>query len=166
MAVWIDLFSRRVVGWTLDQRMDAALVVEALGRALGHRQVGPEQLLLPTDQGSQYRATDYGDLLREHKIFHSMSAKGCCWDNAVVKSYFSTMKLELGLDDNRDTLISPPAAAAGSGLLDEGLPQPRTAVFNDRFPQSDRLRAAVHHCPYTHPCEPLIAVHEIGGTTK
>jgi putative transposase len=106
LAVWIDLFSRRVVGWKLDHRMDAALVIEALNRALGHRQVEPEKLLLHTDQGSQYRATDYRDLLREQKIVCSMSAKGCCWDNAVVESFFSTLKLELGLDDNREELIS------------------------------------------------------------
>ena len=62
--MWIDLFSCRVVGWTLDQRMDAALVLEALNRALGQRHVKPEQLLIHTDQGSQYRATDYQDLLR------------------------------------------------------------------------------------------------------
>jgi transposase InsO family protein len=107
LAVWIDLYSRRVVGWKLDQRMDAALVVEALNRALGHRQVEPEQLLVHTDQGSQYRASDYRDLLRKKEISCSMSAKGCCWDNAVVESFFSTLKLELDLDDNRETLISP-----------------------------------------------------------
>jgi transposase InsO family protein len=58
-AIWIDLFSRRIVGWKLDQRMDAPLVIEALSRALGHRQVEPDQLLIHTDQGSQYRANDY-----------------------------------------------------------------------------------------------------------
>jgi transposase InsO family protein len=107
LAVWIDLFSRRVVGWKLDNRMEATLVIEALHRALGHRQVAPEQLLLHTDQGSQYRATDYRDLLRKQKIVCSMSAKGCCWDNAVVESFFSTLKLELNLDDDREVLISP-----------------------------------------------------------
>jgi putative transposase len=107
LAVWIDLFSRRVVGWALDQRMDAALVIEALSRALGHRQVEPEQLLIHTDQGSQYRANDYRELLQKEKITCSMSAKGCCWDNAVVESFFSTLKLELDLDDDRDVLISP-----------------------------------------------------------
>jgi transposase InsO family protein len=107
LAVWIDLYSRRVVGWTLDQRMDAALVIEALNRALGHRQAEPEMLLLHTDQGSQYRATDYRDLLARHEIICSMSAKGCCWDNAVVESFFSTLKLELDLDDTRKVLISP-----------------------------------------------------------
>ncbi|WP_083891361.1 IS3 family transposase [Cyanobium gracile] len=107
LAVWIDLFSRRVVGWTLNQRMDAALVIEALNRALGHRQVEPEQLLIHTDQGSQYRASDYRDRLAKHGILCSMSAKGCCWDNAVVESFFSTLKLELDLDDDRAVLISP-----------------------------------------------------------
>jgi putative transposase len=106
LAVWIDLFSRRVVGWALDQRMDAALVIEALNRALGHRQVEPEQLLIHTDQGSQYRANDYRELLQKEKITCSMSARACCWDNAVVESFFSTLKLELDLDDDRDILIS------------------------------------------------------------
>jgi transposase InsO family protein len=87
LGIWIDLFSRRVVGWTLDQRMDAALVIEALNRALGRRQVEPETLLIHTDQGSQYRATGYRDLLRDQKITCSMSAQGCCWDNAVVESF-------------------------------------------------------------------------------
>ena len=102
-----DLFNRRVVGWMLDQPMDAALVIEALHRALGHRRVEPETLLLHTDQGSQYRATDYRDLLRKHAIVCSMSARGCCWDNAAVESFFSTLKLELNLNDNRGVLISP-----------------------------------------------------------
>lgn len=107
LAVWIDLFSRRVVGWKLDHRMDAALVIEALNRALGHRLVEPDLLLIHTDQGSQYRANDYRELLQKEKITCSMSAKGCCWDNAVVESFFSTLKLELDLDDNRKELIAP-----------------------------------------------------------
>ncbi|WP_396122300.1 DDE-type integrase/transposase/recombinase [Cyanobium sp. ATX 6A2] len=88
LAVWIDLFSRRVVGWTLDQRKDAALVVEALHSPLAHRLVEPEQLLRHVDQGSLYRATDYRDLLREQKIVCSMSAKDCCCDNSAVESFF------------------------------------------------------------------------------
>ena len=67
------------------------MVIEALNRALGHRPGEPETLLLHKDQGSQYRATDYRDLLRKHEISCSMSAKGCCWDNAVVESFFSTL---------------------------------------------------------------------------
>lgn len=107
LAVWIDLYSRRVVGWALGATMEATLVLEALNRALGHRQIEPDRLLIHTDQGSQYRATAYRHLLEHHKISCSMSAKGCCWDNAVVESFFSTLKHELGLDDDAEILNSP-----------------------------------------------------------
>ncbi|MCX5949957.1 MAG: IS3 family transposase [Cyanobacteria bacterium] len=93
LAVWIDLYSRRVVGWKLAHRMDTDLVMEALNRALGHRRVEPEQLIIHTDQGSQYRASDYRKLLKKHEISCSMSAKGCCWDNAVVESFFPPSNL-------------------------------------------------------------------------
>jgi transposase InsO family protein len=86
--------------------MEATLVLEALNRALGHRQIEPDQLLIHTDQGSQYRATAYRQLLEGRKISCSMSAKGCCWDNAVVESFFSTLKHELGLDDDAEALLS------------------------------------------------------------
>ena len=107
LAVWIDLYSRRVVGWAMGATMEASLVLEALNRALGHRQIEPDQLLIHTDQGSQYRATAYRQLLEGRKISCSMSAKGCCWDNAVVESFFSTLKHELGLDDDAEILNSP-----------------------------------------------------------
>lgn len=86
----------------LNDRMDTALVIEALNRALGHRRVEPDQLLIHTDQGSQYRAADCSERLQKHEIVCSMSAKGCCWDNAVVESFFSTLKLELALHDNHN----------------------------------------------------------------
>ena len=107
LAVWMDLFSRRVVGWSLGASMEASLVLEALHRALGQRQVEPDQRLIHTDQGSQYRATAYRELLAAHGITCSMSAKGCCWDNAVVESLFSTLKHELDLDDDAEIRISP-----------------------------------------------------------
>jgi transposase InsO family protein len=91
-AVWIDLYSRRVVGWKLDQRMDTALAMEALNRALSQRRVEPEQLIIHTNQGSQYRAFDYRKLLRKHGISCSVSAKGWYWDNAVMESFFSSLK--------------------------------------------------------------------------
>ncbi len=106
-AVRIDRYRRRVVGWKLAHRMDTALVMEALNRALGHRRVEPEQLIIHTDQGSQYRASDYRKLLQKHEISCSMSAKGCCWDNAVEGSFFSTLKFELDLDDDAETLFNP-----------------------------------------------------------
>lgn len=107
LAIWIDLYSRRVVRCKLDPRMDATLVIEALNRALGHRQVEPEKLLIHTDQGSQYRANVYRVLLAKHEIVCSMSVKGCCWTNTMVENFFSSFKLELDLDDDREVLISP-----------------------------------------------------------
>jgi transposase InsO family protein len=107
LAVWIDLYSRRVVGWAMGATMEATLVLEALNRALGHRQIESDHLLVHTDQGSQYRAAAYRQLLENHKISCSMSAKGCCWDNAVVESFFSTLKHELGLDDAAEIVNSP-----------------------------------------------------------
>jgi transposase InsO family protein len=71
--------------------MEATLVLEALNRALGQRQIEPDQLLIHTDQGSQYRANAYRQLLEIHKITPSMSAKCCCWDNAVAENFFSTL---------------------------------------------------------------------------
>jgi putative transposase len=106
LAVWIDLYSRRVVGWAMVARMESTLVLEALNRALGHRQIEPDQLLVHTDQGGKYRATAYRQLLESHQIRCSMLAKGCCWYNSVVESFFSTLKHELDLDDNAETLLS------------------------------------------------------------
>ena len=105
LAVWIDLYSRRVIGWAMGASMEATLVLEALNRALGHRQIGSEQLLIHTDQGSQYRGTAYRQLLEGRKINCSMSAKGCCWDNAVVESFFSTLIHDLGLDDTPEGVL-------------------------------------------------------------
>ncbi|WP_255003152.1 IS3 family transposase [Cyanobium sp. HWJ4-Hawea] len=107
LAVWIDLYSRRVVGWAMGSSMEATLVLEALNRALGQRQIAPDQLLIHTDQGSQYRATAYKQMLEGRKISCSMSARGCCWDNAVVESFFSTLKHELDLDHDAKMLLSP-----------------------------------------------------------
>lgn len=72
-----------MVGWAIG----ATLALEALNRAIGHRQIEPEQLLIHSDQGGQYRAMAYRRLLERHKIICSISAKDCYWDNAVVESF-------------------------------------------------------------------------------
>jgi putative transposase len=86
--------------------MDAALVIEALNRGLDHLKVEADQRLMHIDQGSQYLANVYRELLHKNKIACSMSSEGCWWDNAVEESFFSTLKMELNLDDVRDDLIS------------------------------------------------------------
>ena len=94
LAAILDLFSRRVVGWSLDSRIDQTLALDALDMALRARR--PEAgLLHHSDRGVQYAGADYQKLLRDNGIDCSMSRKGDCWDNAVAESFFSTFKAEL-----------------------------------------------------------------------
>ncbi|WP_371746144.1 IS3 family transposase [Myxococcus sp. CA040A] len=92
LAVVLDLFSRRVVGWSMSERIDRQLVLAALDMALAGR-AAPD--LYHSDRGSQYASEDYRERLAEHGITCSMSRKGNCWDNAVVESFFSSLKMEL-----------------------------------------------------------------------
>ncbi len=94
LAVILDLFSRRVVGWAMDSFIDRTLALDALGMALTTRR--PEAgLLHHSDRGVQYASGDYQSQLRDRGIVCSMSGKGDCWDNAVAESFFSTLKAEL-----------------------------------------------------------------------
>jgi transposase InsO family protein len=93
LAVVMDLFSRKVVGWALQATLASVLVEEALQMAVGRRQP-PPGLLHHSDQGSQYAGHDYQALLQAHEFQCSMSRKGNCWDNAVVERFFGTLKRE------------------------------------------------------------------------
>ncbi len=93
LAVVMDLYSRRIIGWSMDRRISRHLVVDALTMALEYRcPEGP--LLLHSDRGAQYTSDDYRDLLLKHGIDCSMSARGNCYDNAVVESFFASLKRE------------------------------------------------------------------------
>lgn len=93
LATVIDLFSRKVVGWSMDEHMRTTLVNDALKMAIKRR--GPSSgLLWHTDRGSQYASYAHKDLLLEHGIIQSMSRKGNCWDNAVAESFFHFLKTE------------------------------------------------------------------------
>jgi putative transposase len=94
LAVLIDLFSRRVVGFALDDEMPAQLCIEALQMARRARAPGPG-LMAHSDRGSQYASDAYRNELREMDAVQSMSRKGDCWDNAVAESFFSTLKTEM-----------------------------------------------------------------------
>jgi transposase InsO family protein len=94
LAVILDLYSRRVIGWSMGARIDQELTLRALRMALANRgTTGP--LIHHSDRGSQYAATAYRDLLKVHGVACSMSRKGDCWDNAVAESFFATLKMEL-----------------------------------------------------------------------
>lgn len=94
LAVVIDLYSRRVVGWSMANHMRASLVNDALLMAIWTRK--PEKgLVWHSDRGSQYASSSHRELLAEHGIIQSMSRKGNCWDNAVSESFFHSLKTEL-----------------------------------------------------------------------
>jgi putative transposase len=93
VAAVIDLFSRRVVGWSMSSQMTAQLVTDAMLMAIWRR--GPVKALVShSDQGSQYTSEDFQRLLSAHGITCSMSRRGNCWDNAAMESFFSTLKTE------------------------------------------------------------------------
>jgi transposase InsO family protein len=94
LAVVIDLYSRAVVGWSMQSTMTRQLVCDALKMALWNRKF-PKKVLFHSDQGRQYCSDDYQKLLRENNFICSMSRKGNCWDNAVAESFFHTLKTEL-----------------------------------------------------------------------
>jgi putative transposase len=94
LAVILDLFSRRVVGWSMSERLEKKLALDALSMALAERQ--PQGgLLHHSDRGSQYASHEYQELLASHGLLSSMSRTGNCWDNAVAESFFATLKTEL-----------------------------------------------------------------------
>jgi putative transposase len=94
LAAVEDLYSRKVVGWSLGERMTSELVSEALRMAIG-RQLPTVDLVSHSDRGSQYASGNYQGLLASEGITCSMSRKGNCWDNAPMESFFATLKKEL-----------------------------------------------------------------------
>ena len=94
LSVFIDLFSRRVVGWSMSERMTADLAVDAFRMAL-FRQKRHAPKIVHSDRGSQYASKAFRDELKSHRSKQSMSRRGDCWDNAVAESFFGTLKTEL-----------------------------------------------------------------------
>lgn len=94
LAIVMDLFSRKIVGWSMKSHMRASLVNDALSMALLKRK--PEKgLIWHTDRGSQYASKSHRELTKKYSVMQSMSRKGNCWDNAVAESFFHSLKMEL-----------------------------------------------------------------------
>ena len=93
LAVILDAYSRRVIGWALDRTLEDELTLSALRMALACRTVQPG-LVHHSDRGTQYASTDYTDLLQEHRITISMSRRGNPWDNAACESFMKTLKYD------------------------------------------------------------------------
>jgi len=94
LAAVLDLYSRKIVGWSMADHMESQLVIDALQMALHHRRPG-EGLLHHSDRGVQYASDDYQHLLARHEITASMSGRGDCYDNAMMESFWATLKSEL-----------------------------------------------------------------------
>ena len=97
LAVILDLFSRKVVGWSVSKNPDTDLVLAALTQALNCRRYRRWRLMFHSDQGCQYTSKKLQDFLLERGILPSMSRKGQCWDNAPTESFFRTFKRETGI---------------------------------------------------------------------
>ena len=94
LATIMDLYSRKIIGWSLRERLTKELVIATLHMALKQRKLSVD-LLLHSDRGSQYASELYQLLLLKNSILCSMSRKGNCWDNAVMESFYHTLKVEL-----------------------------------------------------------------------
>jgi transposase InsO family protein len=111
LAVILDLFSRRVVGWSVSATNDRNLALQALRNAL-HARRPTRGVVHHSDRGSPYASEDYAAVLREHGFVASMSRTGDCYDNAVVESFFGSLKTEL------DNQIYPSRSTAGAIIAD------------------------------------------------
>ena len=94
LAVFIDLYSRKVVGWAIGSRLQASLVTLAFDRAIARRRPAPG-LIVHTDQGSQYASAAFRRTLRQAQAIQSMGSRGDCYDNAVAESFFHSLKVEV-----------------------------------------------------------------------
>jgi transposase InsO family protein len=111
LAVILDAYSRRVIGWALDRNMEDDLTLTALRMALSRRAVQPG-LVHHSDRGSQYASNDYTDLLKTNGIGISMSRKGNPWDNAACESFMKTLKYEEVLRNEYRDLVEAHASIA------------------------------------------------------
>ena len=121
----IDLFSRKIVGWSVGDRLDADLSGQALRRALGHRRPG-RGLIFHSDRGTEFAAASFRKLLDAAGGLQSMSRKGDCWDNAVAESFFSTLEFE------------GPATNTWRYITDA---EPELFVFIERYYNQTRLHS-------------------------
>lgn len=121
LAVVIDLYSRRVVGWAASDRMKKDLAITALQRAIAIRRPDPG-LIHHSDRGSQYCSDEYQKILKNHGMEISMSGKGNCYDNAMVETFFKTLKSELIW---RTVFLSRRQAECAVGTFIDGFYNPK-----------------------------------------
>jgi transposase InsO family protein len=102
LAVFLDAYSRRIVGWSMSRRLSDKLIINAFKQAWLHRQPSPG-LIVHSDRGSQYCSRFFKELLATHRYRQSMSSTGNCYDNAITESFFANLKVELIYDERYRT---------------------------------------------------------------
>ena len=103
LAVVMDLYSRKVIGWALDNHMRESLIIEAFNMAISLRKL-KQKVLIHSDRGVQYRGNKYQQILLDNNVQCSMSRKGNCWDNAAMEAFFGRLKVELIYAENYKTI--------------------------------------------------------------
>ena len=141
LAVVLDLFARRIVGWAMDERQPASLPSKALQNAIEQRRPAPG-LICHTDQGAVYSANEYKAVLDSFEARQSMSRRGNCHDNAVVESFFSTLKNELTHHTTYATRAEAVAAVSDYIELYYNRVRPHTTL-RYRSPMQLEIEAAV-----------------------
>ena len=140
LAIVLDLFSRRIVGWAISDRMKKGLAMDALRRAIALRDPKPG-LIHHSDRGSQYCSADYRKLVQAHSFIASMSGRGNCYDNAMVETVFKTLKAELIW---RTTFSSRPQAIDAIGEYIEGFYNPRRRHSSLGYVSPAKFETAFH----------------------
>jgi putative transposase len=102
LTVFMDLYSRSIVGWSMNNRLTDDLVIKALKKAVWSRSP-PPGMIIHSDRGSQYCSNDFKELIKKNKCLQSMSSAGNCYDNAVTESFFHTLKTELVYHETYET---------------------------------------------------------------
>ncbi len=150
LAVVLDLFARKVVGWAMASTMPQELTLAALRMAINNRRPDPG-LLHHADRGSQYAAHDYRRLLDEHGMICSMSRKGDCWDNAPMESFFGSLKTEL--EDDRPFPTRQAARTALFGFIEGFYNRQRlhSAIGYVTPNRKEQLAAAAYAVTRVHP---------------
>ena len=140
LAIVLDLFSRRIVGWAISDRMKRGLAMDALKRAITLRDPKPG-LIHHSDRGSQYCSDDYRKLVRANRFVASMSGRGNCFDNAMVETVFKTLKAELIW---RTTFNSRRQAINAIGEYIEGFYNPRRRHSSLGYVSPAQFETAFH----------------------
>jgi transposase InsO family protein len=140
LAVVLDIFSRRIVGWAMSGTMPQELTIAALEMAITNRRPEP-RLVHHSDRGSQFAARAYRRLLARHGMLCSMSRKADCWDNAPMESFFDSMKTELDCDDafqTRHTAKNAISPSSKASTIANAFTQPSAIAYPTKWNNSPR----------------------------